>query len=233
MNEAVRQSQIRANPCMIRNPRPATKREVAIATPDEIVAISERVPARYRLLVLLGAWSGFRYSELIALQRRDVLYKPLRLRSRPPVHRINGKWVLDDRHKSKAGDRTVHLPPSLEADVKAHLSEWVEARPDALLFSTSGGKYLARSNWTAMFIRARESIGRDDLRFHDLRHTQATLAAQAGATQAELMARLGHSSSAAVMIYQHAQASRDKSLAVLIDGIKTHSDAGSREQRSQ
>ena len=60
---------------------------------------------------------------------------------------------------------------------------------------------------------ARKVAGRSDLRFHDLRHTGATLAAQAGATTAELQARLGHTTSDAAMIYQHAAKGRDRQLA--------------------
>jgi integrase len=60
---------------------------------------------------------------------------------------------------------------------------------------------------------AREAAGRPDLRFHDLRHTGATLAAVSGATLAELMARLGHSTPGAAMRYQHAAADRDKVIA--------------------
>ena len=51
------------------------------------------------------------------------------------------------------------------------------------------------------------------LRFHDLRHTAGTLAARTGATTKELMARLGHASANAALIYQHASAERDRSIA--------------------
>ena len=50
-------------------------------------------------------------------------------------------------------------------------------------------------------------------RFHDLRHTGAVMAAQAGATLAELQGRLGHSTAAAAMRYQHAGAGRDAEIA--------------------
>ena len=49
--------------------------------------------------------------------------------------------------------------------------------------------------------------------FHDLRHTGGTLAAATGATLKELMARLGHSSPRAAMIYQHATSDRDQAIA--------------------
>jgi integrase len=54
---------------------------------------------------------------------------------------------------------------------------------------------------------------RSGLHFHDLRHTGGTLAAATGATLKELMARLGHSSTRAAMIYQHATRNRDQVIA--------------------
>jgi integrase len=67
--------------------------------------------------------------------------------------------------------------------------------------------------------RARRTAGRPDLRFHDLRHTGAVLAAQTGATLAELMARLGHSTLGAALRYQHAAAGRDAQIAVALSRI--------------
>jgi integrase len=55
------------------------------------------------------------------------------------------------------------------------------------------------------------------LRLHDLRHTGATLAAMTGATTKELMARLGHASPRAALIYQHATADRDRVIAEKLD----------------
>ena len=60
---------------------------------------------------------------------------------------------------------------------------------------------------------AHDGAGRPDLRFHDLRHTGAVLAAQSGATLAELMHRLGHTTPAAAMRYQHAATERDREIA--------------------
>ena len=53
----------------------------------------------------------------------------------------------------------------------------------------------------------------DGLRFHDLRHTGNTLAAATGASTRELMARMGHASTRAAMIYQHATDDRDQAIA--------------------
>ena len=57
------------------------------------------------------------------------------------------------------------------------------------------------------------------LRFHDLRHLAATLAATTGATTKELMARMGHSSPRAALIYQHALADRDQAIAEALSAL--------------
>jgi integrase len=88
------------------------------------------------------------------------------------------------------------------------------------------------------FYRAREGAGRPDLRFHDLRHTGAVLAASTGATLAELMACLGHSTPGAALRYQHAARDRDRVIAAALSQLATGNvtpiDASSqRAQRKQ
>ena len=72
---------------------------------------------------------------------------------------------------------------------------------------------MASTSFYAAWWPAREQAGRPDLRFHDLRHTGAVLAAQTGATLAELMNRLGHSSPTMAMRYQHVAQGRDQQIA--------------------
>lgn len=57
------------------------------------------------------------------------------------------------------------------------------------------------------------------LHFHDLRHTGNTLAASTGASTKELMARMGHASPRAALIYQHALRDRDHAIAQALDGM--------------
>jgi integrase len=57
------------------------------------------------------------------------------------------------------------------------------------------------------------------IRFHDLRHTGNTLAAATGASTRELMARMGHSSMRAALIYQHATKDRDAAIAAALSDM--------------
>jgi integrase len=69
----------------------------------------------------------------------------------------------------------------------------------------------------------------EGLRFHDLRHTAATLAVAAGASTRELMVRMGHSSSAAALRYQHVMAGRDAAIAAALDELIQFASARSED----
>ena len=105
------------------------------------------------------------------------------------------------------------IPPHLMPLVHEHLIEHVGRGRDALLFPSAAGGGRSPVGLYEVDHPAREAAGRPDLRFHDLRHTGATLAAATGATLAKLMRRLGHSTPGAAMLYQHAADDRDAAIA--------------------
>ncbi|WP_343901399.1 tyrosine-type recombinase/integrase, partial [Nocardioides aquaticus] len=85
--------------------------------------------------------------------------------------------------------------------------------PNGLLFPGDRTDHMSVRYLMDRYRPAREAAGRPDLTLHHLRHTALTLAGQHGATAAELQARAGHASQAAMAIYQHATLDRDRSLA--------------------
>ena len=97
--------------------------------------------------------------------------------------------------------------------LREHLERHAEPGPEGLVFCNHGGGPLRRATLYSAWLRARAKVGADNVTLHDLRHASATLAAQAGATTRELMARLGHSSPQAALRYQHASPERDRDLA--------------------
>lgn len=150
--------------------------------------------------------------ELAELRRVDVDVKRGVIRVRRGVVRISTE-VIVGTPKSLAGIRDVAIPPHLLPVVRAHLDAHVGAEPAALLFPFGDGRNRSPNSLYWHYYPARVAAGRPDLRFHDLRHTGAVPAASTGATLAELMARLGHSTPAAAMKYQHAAADRDRVIA--------------------
>ncbi|MBM7506550.1 integrase [Nocardioides salarius] len=202
-----------ANPAKVRGGGSTTRvKKVKPASLAELETIARAMPERYRVMVLLASWCALRFGELAELRRGDVNTKTGVLHIRRGVVRAGGE-VIVKTPKSDAGARDVAIPPHLLPLVREHLLKHAEPGKDGLLFPARGGGHLAPSSLYRVFYRAREAAGRPDLRWHDLRHTGAVLAAQTGATLAELMGRLGHSTPAAALRYQHAAAERDVEIA--------------------
>jgi integrase len=132
--------------------------------------------------------------------------------------------------KTGAGQRMVSMPTFAAEALAEHVSVYAEAGPDGLVFSAERGGPIRRSNFTRrVWIPTTRAAGVEGLRFHDLRHTAATLAVAAGASTRELMVRMGHSSSAAALRYQHVMAGRDAAIAAALDELVQAASARSED----
>jgi len=206
---------ITTNPCLVAGGG-TTDRKIKPkpATLDELDILTAEMPEAYRLIVPLSAWCALRFGELVELRRSDVdVTGHGFVKIRRGAVRVSGGWIVGDP-KSDAGSRDVQIPPHILPAVRRHLAEYVDKSGDSLLFPPKSGRgNLQPSTLYRWFYKARTKAGRGDLRFHDLRGTGATYAAQTGATLAELMGRLGHSTPQAAMKYQHIAEGRDRILA--------------------
>jgi len=107
----------------------------------------------------------------------------------------------------------VSIPAALIADLEDQLAHWAGPGLDGFVFPGTKDQPFRHGSLYTAWRRATKAVGVDELHFHDLRHTGATLAATAGATTRELMARMGHASPRAALIYQHATQERDQAIA--------------------
>jgi len=220
---AVTEQVVASNPCVIRAAGVARRRSKTVpATIDELRVIRENMPDRLRLAVDLAAWCGLRQGEVLELRRGDIDVSNGVVHVRRAVTRVPGEPPLVGTTKSAAGVRDVAIPPHVIPAVEHHLSHHVPPAKDSLLFvGRDSGEQLASSTLYRWFYPARDAAGRGDLRWHDLRHTGATLAALTGATLPELMNRLGHSTVNAAMRYQHAVTGRDRAIAEALSRMVT------------
>lgn len=210
LGTAVADELIPSNPCLIRGASTAKRKvEIQPATLPELERLVLEMPEKYRLLVLLAAWCAMRFGELTELRRKDIDLARGVIKVRRGVAWIESKPLIGTP-KSDAGARDIAIPPHLIPIIKQHLADHAGI---SLVFPAPTGKHLTTSTLYASWWPARKRAGRPDLRFHDLRHTGAVLAASTGATLAELMARLGHSTPGAAMRYQHAAQGRDTEIA--------------------
>jgi integrase len=185
---------------------------------EELAAVTEAMPERFRLMVVLASWCALRFGETVELRRGDIDLGDEVIRVRRAAVRTKGAYTTTTP-KSEAGIRDVDIPPHIIPLIEAHLSEFVGSKRDSLVFAAEHGGHLQPSTLYRHWYKARKIAGRDDLRWHDLRHSGAVLAAATGATLAELMARLGHSTPQAAMRYQHVAAGRGREIAALLSKL--------------
>jgi len=225
-------------PPKIRGASTARPRRVAKpATLDELATIVDHMPERLKLLILLGAFVGLREGELLELRRVDVDGATGRIsitrKIEKDVDRAASGACPDCGRvigppKTPSSTRVVHMPHPLLPVLQQHLLEHTAPGPDGLLFPGDRTDHMSVRYLLDRYRPARQAAGRPDLTIHHLRHTALTLAGQHGATAAELQARAGHASQAAMAIYQHGTADRDRMLA---DAIGRTYDAWAEDRR--
>lgn len=219
---AVRDGLLTVNPCQIPGAANAQHRERGTATPAEVAALAAHMPARYSAAVWLAAWSGLRYGELFALSRRHIDIATGTIRVERALVNVPGQPVTFGRPKTRKSTRSVRLPATVVQLLAEHLATHVPNDPDALVFALPDGRAVANVRVSAWFRKARAVIDRDDLTWHDLRHTGAMFAYRAGASVPAVQARLGHTTMRAAQIYAHAA---DDSDAVLADALEPYAAA--------
>jgi integrase len=218
MDTAVEAGLIVRNPCSVKGAATERAPEMRVATVTQVAALAQAIDPRFRALVLVAAYAGLRWGELVGLRakRVDLLHQRITV----------AEQATDDGHftwgppKTEAGRRTVTLPAVAAEALAEHLATYSQPGPDGLVFTSTESGLLRRSNFNRRVWRpATRTAGLAGLRFHDLRHTSATLSVAAGASTRELMARMGHSSSAAALRYQHVMAGRDAAIAAALDEL--------------
>jgi integrase len=225
MGTAASDGKISVNPCVIRGAGSARRvHRIRPATLGELEIITTEMPEEYQPMILLASWCALRFGELTELRRMDVDLTDEVIRVRRAVVRLDDGFK-ETTPKSDAGVRDVAIPPHLLPALEVHLSKHVGKARDSLLFPAHHGGHLAPATLKRHFYKARDTANRPDLRLHDLRHSGAVLAAATGASLAELMARLGHSTPAAAMRYQHAAQGRDREIAALLSRLAANGGA--------
>jgi integrase len=213
LSTAVSDGILQANPCHIRGAGAAKRvhkvQPLSLAELEKLVAA---MPEKLRPMTLLASWCALRFGELIELRRKDIDLKNGVIHVRRGAVRADGELIIDTP-KSEAGIRDVSVPPHILGMLREHLGKNISGGKEGLLFPAAHGGTLASSTLQTSFYLARVEAGRPDIHWHDLRHTGATLAAQTGASLAELMSRLGHSTPQAAMVYQHTAQGRDAQIA--------------------
>ncbi len=197
---AVDDELIEKNPCRVRGAGVEHPKERPIATIEQVYALADAIEPRYRALVLTATFTALRLGELRALTRKhvDLLHATVRVAAQ--LQELKDGALVLAPPKTAAGVRTVSIPAVMIPELEEQLAHFAAPGLDGFVFPGTRDQPFRRGSLYTAWRRAVRAVGVDELHFHDLRHTGATLAANTGATTKELMARIGHASPRAALI---------------------------------
>ena len=197
----------------VRVPQAATRKEIRPLTSDQALALFEAARRdRLEALYVLAVATGLRQGELLALKWEDVELEEAVLRVRRTLTRSGGK-VEAGPPKTPNSRRSVGLTSRAVEALRAHLARQLAEmeemgslyRPGGLVFANEVGGIINPSNLRNRHLaRLLKRAGLPKIRFHDLRHTCATLLLTKNVNPKIVSEMLGHSSNSVTLdTYSH------------------------------
>jgi integrase len=193
LEEAVDQRLISESPCRkVSLPR-IEHREQLYLEPHEVERLVAFIEPLFQPLIYSAVYLGCRWGELVGLKRQNVHLLKRHVRIVGTLQEVQGTIRYVDETKTKASRRTLTIPPFLCEILAKHFRD---APRSEFVFVGDRAGLLRRSNFRRHHWQPAVEAARlpDGLRFHDLRHTSASILIAQGAHPKEIQARLGHAS---------------------------------------
>jgi integrase len=197
-------------------------------TPGEVeVLLDTAKDSYYYPIIYTAVSSGLRQAELLGLRWRDVDLEMLSLSVSQVLYKRRGIYTFKEP-KTSHSRRRVAMTPKLSIFLKGYQSEreWLyqqlgkQLTLDDLVFASVDGKPIDPSVLTHNFSRIATRAGLRNVRFHDLRHTFASLMLLRGAKPKVISEALGHSSVAFTMdVYSHIIEGMQSDAMALLDEV--------------
>jgi integrase len=235
---AVRAKKVAANPCALVTPPRSTKKELRYLTAEQALHLLEVARAkqhRLECLLTVALTTGMRQGELLALHWSDIDFARGTVhvaRSLAYHHSSEGTrhQYREAEPKTASSRRTIPLPDVALRALQAHRLKQIEERlrarawkVDDLVFTNQYGGYLNQSSLRREAKQLLQEAGLPTLRFHDLRHSAATILISMGVNSRVVQERLGHSTiSITLGVYAHVTESMQR------DAMQKLDDAFSR-----
>lgn len=230
LEQAVRWNLIPRNPAdAVDAPRPK-RPEIRVLSPEEIgrflpVSREDRLHALY----LLALMTGMRQGELLGLKWADLDWQAGALHVRRQATRTKANGIGFSDPKTSKARRTIPLPVSVVDELRRHRTAQLEQRLLAgqdwtdldLVFPNAVGKPIEKQNlMRRSFKPLLERAGLPPIRFHDLRHSAATLMLSQGDNPKVVQERLGHAAIGITLdVYSHVLPSMQRESADKLDAF--------------
>jgi integrase len=186
---------------------------------------------RFYALWLLVVTTGMRRGELAGLRRQDVDVEYGRVSPRVTRVVVAG-YSQESDPKTAHGERTLALDPVTVAALRTYFDTWASERRllgqgSPLLFVWPDGRPLHPDTITALFHKHVAAAGLPRIRLHDVRHSYATAALQAGVPAKVISERLGHATAAfTLQVYTHVIPGMDQDAADQIAALILGGNSG-------
>lgn len=229
LENAVKWGLVPRNVANLVTPPRVERYEAQTLTAEQVVKLLETAQESHiESLLIMAVTTGMRRGELLALHWDDVDFEKGVVYVRRTVNRINGYGMRETEPKTKSSRRRIVLPGIALEALKEHRlhqdqmrakvgGKWREQR---IVFSNRYGGFLLPERVGRLFHKLLIDAGLPDMRFHDLRHSAATILLVAGVHPKVVQERLGHSTVAMTMdIYSHVLPSMQQEVADKIDDM--------------
>ncbi len=203
LSQAVKWSLIPRNATeAVKAPRPTPEEMHPLSREETRRLLRSAEGDRLEALYVLAVHTGMRQGELLALKWEDIDLENAVVRARRTLTRSGGRFSLGEP-KTKKSRRTVHLTDAATQALKDHLRRQlleIEVLGDSyqdhgLIFTTTAGTIINPTNLRKRsFARLLKRAGLSAIRFHDLRHTCATLLLSRNVHPKYVQELLGHAS---------------------------------------
>lgn len=224
---AVRIGLLSRNICDAVTPPKIERSEMHVLTLEQIQQFLQAARGnRIEALFVLASVTGMRRGELLGLKWRDINFSEGVLYVRRSLVELKG-GTIESEPKSTSGNRSIVLPPFVLEVLKRHRVYQVKMRLEAetwqdhdFVFCTSHGTPFAAGNLRTMFKDLLKKAGLPDIRFHDLRHSVATMLLSLGTHPKVVQELLGHRSIRITMdTYSHVMPTMQKNVMARLDGL--------------
>jgi integrase len=218
-DHAVRLNLLPRNLCDVVSPPRAEEHEIHPLALEQAQQLLTAAKGHHlEALFVLALVTGMRRGELLALKWRDVNFAESTLQVRRAFIEVSGKGIIETEPKTAKGRRSIQLPPLAIDALKSHRTKQLEVRLQAetwedqdLIFCTSRGTPFIATYIHGTFKALLKKANLPDIRFHDLRHSAATLLLSMGTHPKVVQELLGHSQISMTMdIYSHVMPTMQK-----------------------
>ena len=228
LTNAVRWGMVSRNVCDLVTPPTIVSREVVPLSVEQARTLIYHVRGhRLEVLLATAVVTGMRRGELLALRWSDIDFPHRRLLVLHSVNFMAHYGYVEGKPKTAAGKRVVSLPTFLLDMLREHSIQQDELRETTpmwidhnLVFPNLTGGYLHPNHMGETFRELLKEAGLPPIRFHDLRHSAATILLGMGVNIKVIQELLGHSDiSITLGLYSHLLPSMQQEIVDTWDGL--------------